>query len=460
MSTPTWHAPAPVISTLLASPHRFGFFQAVRLLERWVGLERVQFHNSTSLAFPASEIESLQAHWTSPSVIGLPPAASLPNATDVQRIDMTPACMGLLGVSGALPLFYTEWLAQAELRGRHAAPRAFLDLFSHRSVMLFYQAWAKHRLALRYEQQASRHRSSERATPPASALLSEVLALSGMGLKGLRHRLGAERAGVADEALAYFGGILQRRTVPMAQVQQLLTCYLGVSVDIEPFVGRWYPVPADGRTVLGGAVGSGLGRRGAGGASAAGVLGRTALLGERVWQRNLCIRLVLGPLNHATLLRFLPGGAGALALRQWLALLLGPALDVEVRLRLQHDAVHGCHLDSVRPPQTGRLGWDTFLLSRPATSNRQDVQYDLRLDGGDEPAVPATPTGRATQTARPAAQLGPSPSPGSDLVSAWTPTHASTLAPTHAPMTTDALAAVSAVSPAPVEALSDHAPSP
>ena len=62
-----------MIAQLLHAPQQFGFFQAVRLLERWVGLERVQFHNSVSLSFPASEIESLQAHWTSPEVVGLPP---------------------------------------------------------------------------------------------------------------------------------------------------------------------------------------------------------------------------------------------------------------------------------------------------------------------------------------------------------------------------------------------------
>lgn len=417
MSTTAWRAPLAVIAQLLHAPQQFGFFQAVRLLERWVGLERVQFHNSVSLSFPASEIESLQAHWTSPEVVGLPPQGGGVGAAEgVQRIDLTPACMGLLGVSGALPLFYTEWLSQAELKGSSAAARAFLDVFSHRSVTLFYQAWCKHRLALRHEQEAVRHRVARDGAPAPRALVSEALALSGMGLKGLRHRLGAERGGVSDEALAYFSGILQQRTLPMAQLQRLLTHYLGVPVRIEPFVGRWCPVPEAGRTVLGGGAGAGAGASGA-----SGVLGRSALLGERVWQRNLCVRLVLGPLDHTPFLRFLPGGAGAQALRQWLGLLLGPALEVEVQLQLRREAVQGSALRTDRSPLAGRLGWDTFLLTEPAPSDRQDVHYDIRpgepepelvhglLPGGHAPvtppsspaagAVPVTATATATATA-------------------------------------------------------------
>jgi len=383
MSAPAWRAPLAVIAQLLHAPQHFGFFQAVRLLERWVGLERVQFHNSVSLSFPASEIESLKAQWTSPESVGLPSVVQgAPPADGVDRIDLTPACMGLLGVSGALPLFYTEWLAQTQHKGQSPAALAFLDVFSHRSVTLFYQAWCKHRLGVRHERESVHHRAAPGEAPPPRALVFEALALSGVGLKGLRHRMGAERGGVSDEALAYFSGFLQQRTLPMAQVQRLLSRYLGVPVRVEPFVGRWYPVPDAGRTVLG-ADGAALGTGGTSGGTAgklgmSGVLGRSALLGERVWQRNLCVRLVLGPLDHNLFLRFLPGGAGAHALGQWLGLLLGPALEVEVQLRLRREAVQASALRSDRPPLAGRLGWDTFLLTEPATSDRQDVHYDIR----------------------------------------------------------------------------------
>jgi type VI secretion system protein ImpH len=348
MSAPAWRPPAPVIDQLLLAPQGFGFFQAVRLLERWLGVEagggldRIHFRTSLSMGFPASEIESLQAHWSHSDLVKLP--------AHLERIDLTPACMGLLGVSGALPLFYTELVSQAETQGRNRSARAFLEVFSHRSVTLFYQAWRKHRLAVQFESDRRR------------AFLPQVLALGGLGLRGLRERMSAPEGGVADEGLAYFAGALQQRTLPAQQLQKLLQRHLGTPVEVEPFVGRWYRVPDAGRTHLG----------------TSGVLGRTALVGERVWQRNLRMRLTLGPLDAARFGRFLPGGAGALALRQWLGLLYGPALEFEIRLSLRRDHVQPCVLRSDRPQQFGRLGWDTFMLSQPASTDRSDVRYDIQ----------------------------------------------------------------------------------
>lgn len=353
VSTPVpFRAP---VEQLIGEPHGFGFFQAVRLLDRWlgqgqapgVGLQKLQFHNSVSLSFPASEIESMHVSWRDPQAVQLP--------DNVDKIDLTPACMGLLGVTGALPLFYTEWLGQVEQRGRDPSARAFLDVFSHRSVVLFYQAWRKHRLALQYESDRQR------------AFLPQVLALAGIGLKGLRQRLEPQHGGVSDEGLAYFAGALQQRTLPVAQLQRLLQRYLGVPVAVEPFVGRWYRIPDEGRTHLG----VGLGQGG-------GVLGRSAVVGERIWQRNLRMRLTLGPLDHARFRRFLPGGPGERALRHWLGLLLGPSIEFEVRLRLRQDDVKPVALSTVRADSLGLLGWDTFLMTRAANADRDDVRYDIQ----------------------------------------------------------------------------------
>lgn len=361
------------IEQLMLDPHGFGFFQAVRLLDRWlgegrapgVGLQRLEFRNSMSLSFPASEIESIRVSWRDPGGARLPansPAHSPVHApSNVDKVEMTPACMGLLGVTGALPLFYTEWLGQVEQRSRDPSARAFLDVFSHRSVLLFYQAWRKHRLALQYE--ADRQ----------MAFLPHVLALAGLGLKGLRERLEPLRGGVSDEGLAYFSGALQQRKLPAAQLQRLLQRYLGVPVDVEPFVGRWYRIPQEGRTRLGLCAADGLAL-----GQGSGVLGRSAVVGERVWQRNLRMRLVLGPLDLSRFRRFLPGGPGERALRHWLGLLLGTSLEFEVRLRLRKDDVRPLALIKDRDESVGRLGWDTFLLTRSASADRDDVRYDIQ----------------------------------------------------------------------------------
>ncbi|RZI81429.1 MAG: type VI secretion system baseplate subunit TssG [Rubrivivax sp.] len=344
---------AGVIEQLLREPQRFGFFQAVRLLERWLatpeGLSKLNFRNSISLAFPASEIESLLIHRRPDSVVG----EHAHDPDDIDRIDLTPAFMGLLGVTGTLPLFYTESLAQRELYQKDHAARAFMDVFSHRAVMLFYQAWKKHRLHIQYEGDRR-----QRFMPMA-------LALAGLGQKSLRARLSPERTGVADEALAFYSGTLQQRTLSARQLQQVLQGYLDVPVALEQFVGRWYTLPQAGRHHLG--------RPGNGN------LGRSAMLGERVWQRDLCLRIALGPLDHDSFRRFLPGAPGALALRELLTLFNGVSLEFEVRLHLRKDDVQGSGLGSRRAPTEARLGWDTFLQTRPAQADRADVCYDIQV---------------------------------------------------------------------------------
>lgn len=367
-----------VIDRLLREPQQFDFFQAVRLLDRWMGvaspdgkgLSRVNFRNSLSLSFPPSQIESLQVHLrasdeVSPSVEGSVGAQASGGyqAHHIESVDMTPAFMGLLGVNGTLPLFYTEMLSQRELYQKDYAGRAFMDLFSHRAVSLFYEAWRKHRMPIQFE--ADRR----------SRFLPLALSLAGLGQKGLRDRLGGEQGAVADEALAYYAGTLQQRTLSASQLQQILRDYLSVPVRIEQFVGRWYQLPASGRAYLGL---TGLtGARGQGGAPINGVLGRSAMLGERVWQRDLRMRVVLGPLPHAKFRRFLPGGKGALALKELLTMLGGISLEYEINLQLQRDDVQGCALDSTRPATAFRLGWDTFLQTRSANEDRVDVRYDI-----------------------------------------------------------------------------------
>jgi type VI secretion system protein ImpH len=340
MSTPKRRDSTGLIDQLLADPHRFEFFQAVRLVERWLAAEpatsaellprRLRFRNSIAMSFPASE----------GAAEGEP-----------QRIEITPAFMSLLGASGVLPSVYTEQIAQRELYSKDFAARRFLDIFGNRAIAMFYAAWKKSRLHLQYE--ADR---KNRFAPM-------VLALAGVGQTALNDRLQAEAGGVNDESLAFFAGALQQRTLSAQQLQQLLSRYLRVPVRIEQFCGRWYTLPPGARTALG------LGSNG--------VLGRNALSGERVWQRDLRVRVVLGPLTHALFQRFLPGAPGATALRELLTLLSGVSLEYEINLRLRADAVESSSLASNRSPFAGRLGWDTYVQTRAQDTDRCDVRYDV-----------------------------------------------------------------------------------
>jgi type VI secretion system protein ImpH len=271
-------------------------------------------------------------------------------AAEVTRVEITPAFMGLLGVNGTLPTVYTEQIAQRELYQKDFAARGFMDVFSHRAVSMFYAAWKKNRLHLQYE------------TDRKNRFLPMALALAGVGQHALHDRLEAGAGGVDDESLAFFSGALQQRSLSAHQLEQLLARYLKVPVKIEQFCGRWYHLPKAALTSLG------LGN---------GVLGRNALAGERVWQRDLRVKVSLGPLGHVRFRRFLPGAPGTMALRKMLTLLSGVSLEYEINLVLKAEAVEGSELNSARSPLAGRLGWDTYLQTRTHNIDRCDVRYDV-----------------------------------------------------------------------------------
>jgi type VI secretion system protein ImpH len=338
-----------VIDRLLEQPYRFEFFQSLRMLERWharsAGTPRrevlgqhVHFRNSLALTFPPSEIESLRV-LPAPAVDVEDPAAQ---ATP-PGIEIVPAFFGLLGVGGALPLFYTELFAQRETYQKDTAARAFLDVFQQRAVSLLYEAWRKHRLPLHYEEDRRQH------------FLPGVLALTGLGATPRN----ADSV-VSDEAIAYFAGTFQQRARSAVQMRRVLAEHFDVAVRIDQFIGRWHSLPQQAQTSLG------LG---------GGVLGQSALVGARVWQRDLRLRITLGPLTRAQFNDFLPQGRSAAALRELLTLMSGMTLEYEVQLLLK--AAEAPALVLGAGPAPARLGWDSWLNGTPPERALNDARYDI-----------------------------------------------------------------------------------
>lgn len=61
-----------------------------------------------------------------------------------------------------------------------------------------------------------------------------------------------------------------------------------------------------------------------------------------------------------------------------LTILCGATLEFEIKLILRRQDVAGCTLAAQGGGDSaGRLGWDTFLCSRPAQHDRSDAQYTL-----------------------------------------------------------------------------------
>lgn len=337
-----------LIEQLNQAPQRFEFFQAVRMLEAWFRqgatqpgedavTEQIRFGNSLGLRFAPSQIEQLRTTWRLDD--------EGRETGQAERVELTPSFIGMLGLHGGLPIHYTERVAKQLRYHRDPSTLAFFDIFTNRAVGHFYRAWKKSQLPIQYEQDRK------------NRFLPLVLALAGLGFEPLRDRLRQSPGPIDDETIAYFAGLLRQRPLSAAALQGILARYLGAPVRVEQFVGRWYVIPPAQRSTLG---------RG----NAA--LGKTALLGERVWQRNLRLRIHIGPLDRGRYLRFLPKGEYAAVLEKFFALATGYQFEYEIRPILRSA--------DVVPIQAGggaRLGYDSFLVSRPSPTDRSDTLFEL-----------------------------------------------------------------------------------
>jgi type VI secretion system protein ImpH len=338
---------------------RFGFFQAVRLLalaDRRSGPaasipRRLRFGTPMSLAFPPSEILDVapQSGRTIAATGSSGQAESENGDADRQALLMTIGFMGLTGPSGVLPTSYTELLIERRNFHRDAAAHQFLDLFTHRAVSLFYEAWRKHRFYLAYE-------AGER-----DGFTRNVLDLVGVGLAPLQSRLQQEEGGIPDVFLTHFAGLLSQKPISASNLAALVRGYFGIDAEVEQFVGQWSEVPLAEQTCLG---------------VQACPLGESAFAGERIWDRQNKICVKLGPLSRDEFTNFLPGQPGAIALTELVQFCVGQTLACDLELTLGKESVPPLRLGG-EGDSAPRLGYSTWLQTRSLHAHRNDARFSL-----------------------------------------------------------------------------------
>jgi type VI secretion system protein ImpH len=324
---------------LREEPYRFEFFQAVRLLERITARrepvgrfvnpanEVVRFAAHPSIQFPASQIQELQ--WSGEG----PPRMSV-------------TFMGLTGPLGVLPLAYTQ-LVRERVQQRDTTLRDFLDIFNHRIISLFYQAWEKYRFPIAYER-----REQDRFS-------FYLLALIGLGTRGLQNR-----QAVHDESLLYYVGLLAQRPRSALALQLVLSDYFDAPVEIEQFAGAWHRLDRETQSCL------------EQGNSYSEQLGIGTVVGDEVWDQQSGVRIKLGPLRLSQYLDFLPNGTAYEPLRALVRFFSGTEFDFEVQLILKREEVPRCELGS-EGEASPQLGWVTWMKSAPFPRDPCDAVLKL-----------------------------------------------------------------------------------
>jgi len=312
---------------LRREPWSFAFFQAVRLLERLhpgskpVGgfnnpdSEVARFRAHPSLSFPASEIQGMD--WP-----------------DNGPTEMTVNFMGLTGPEGVLPNSYTTLIIERQ-REDDFTLCDFIDLFNHRIISLFYRAWRKYRFDVVSEQGEQKKFSGY------------LLSVLGLGTGGMR-----KRQAISDDALIYYAGLLAQRPRSAQALQQILSDYFEVPVEIEQFCGNWYRLDPETQSRLSEEEADNV------------ELGFGAVVGNEIWNQQSRVRIVLGPLSLERYVDFLPDGQSFEKLGAWVRFFSNDEWDFEVKLLLEHQQVPECTLGTAG--RTGpRLGWVSWVKSAP-----------------------------------------------------------------------------------------------
>jgi type VI secretion system protein ImpH len=323
------------LGELERSPHAFDFHLVLRRLECMfrdrprLGEsvrptdEPIRLGQEPSMAFAPCVLTSFR-----------PPQESVPGR-------LTVSFFGLFGPCGPLPLHLTEYARDRLRNSQDPTFVTFADLFHHRMLLLFYRAWATTQPTVGQDR------------PGSNRFATYVGALFGLAL---REALGRDR--IPDSAKLYYAPRLACPTRNAEGLRALVADYFGLPVLIEQFVGEWVALPYASRFRLNRSRDTSA-------------LGRTTVLGARIWLRNHKFRVVLGPLSRGQFQRMLPGSESVDRLAELVRAYVGDELAWDLRLILSADVS-----DQLELGRGGRLGWNARLGRSHPKEHPEDLIVD------------------------------------------------------------------------------------
>ena len=189
---------------------------------------------------------------------------------------------------------------------------AFLDLFHHRLISLFYLAWKKNRFDANYLPDA-RDRHSR-----------YLLSLAGLGTPGL-----VDRIGLPAESLLFYSGLLSRSIPSAVQIEAVVEYFAGTRVRVEQFLERTLPINEEDLTRLG---------------TANVELGVNTVCGTFARECQTKFRVNLGPVGYRDFSRFLPTGHLLQPIFSLIKFMVGIEYEFEISVYLKRHEVPACVL--------------------------------------------------------------------------------------------------------------------
>jgi type VI secretion system protein ImpH len=248
--------------------------------------------------------------------------------------------LGLFGPQGPLPTHYTEYARDRIRQAGDHTFAAFVDLFHHRMLALFHRAWARGRPTVSHDR------------PETDRFRLYVGAAFG-------HALPPQPSGALPErAKLHFAGLFAMASRPPDGLRAVLSGYFGQPIQVREYMGEWLVLHPDDRFRLGHS-------------PQVSSLGRSTVLGRRVFSRSHKFRVVMGPLRETDFARFLPGEPGLAQLSALVTAYAGPELAWDLELIPASDA-----MTQLRLGRDGRLGLTALLGAGRPRGRQANVVVD------------------------------------------------------------------------------------
>ena len=327
---------ASFMDRVRAAPWKFSFLSLVRSFNAWhperprLGeatrprQEPMRLGQAASLVFAPREVAELVIPEEAADQ-GL----SLQMASNGMQVRTLPLLriygLGMLGPNGPLPLHYTELVRERAENHRDPTLSDFLDLFHHRFLSHFYRAWAQGQAAAGLDRI-----DDETFSRYVAHLVGHDPVEIRAGVLPAHARLAASPH-LASESRHSDG------------LAASLAHFFGLNVRVEEFAMHWLRIDKADATRLGHT-------------DTASRLGKGAIAGEEVADRQSRIRLVFGPMNLEQYERFTPEGEDIALVIEWVRAFTGLELAWELELTLDARCAPSATLGAA-----GKLGWSAWL---------------------------------------------------------------------------------------------------
>jgi len=321
-----------LIDNLCKETYGYSFFHALRLMQsRFEGMppigdamkptdEPFRLKQSVSLNFAPSTLSSAEFD------------------EERQILNLSVLFLGLTGPNGALPTSMTEYILERRRDYKDRTLENFLNVFHHRILTLFYKAWS-----LCNQAADSERRERSRFTRFFCSL------------QGLADESCRNRDHLSDEAKLYYSSFMNGGGRASEKLEGLLKDYFGLPIRVDEFVGHWLDLPNDATCRLGSD-------------PETGVLGMSAIMGTKVWDRQQKFRIVIGPVTQEQMYAFLPSGTKFRELKDWVNYFIGLENDWDVQVVVKKEEVPMACLG-----ENSYLGWASWMKSVETKEDRYDL---------------------------------------------------------------------------------------